>query len=331
MITNTDNILLETASNFRERQFIREMSEYEKKNMSTNLVSKLYDSLLNKAHAKFDSIDDSKGDITKYIGYKTMMETMDALKKFILSSRGVTLPKEWETIYTAINNIERQKTEFTVSYKLNRQLGKLLYCTMVAAAVESITLLLVSSIEFVKNPTMGQVVIATKMTETGYFPIQKLEEFNMSIGNGEFSKVMKTINTTDKNQIVGEAVMIPFAIVGGIVALVVILRELVFYFYYGRMKLADFLDYQKTFLEYNVSALEADRTLDNSKKGNIIKKQKKIIEKLDKWADKIRVNHKMSAIEAKDALAKEKKEYSLDTLSNDPKTSKIEFAGLKLL
>lgn len=319
------------CSDYKARRILTEMDEHEQNQVTNNVISKLYDSLLNKSYGKFDEITKSKGDITQYEGYNDTIATLDAMEKMITNTKGVNVPNEMKIIRQAIANVIRYKPEFVTSYKLERQMGQLIYVTVVASIIESTTLLLASSIEFVKNPAMGEVIIAKKMSNQGYLPIENLNKFNMSAGNGELIQVLKTVNTTDKDKLVG-GIAIPFIAVGAVIATIVLLREMVYHFYNLRQGLSDYLLLQKKFLEYNAYEIDLNKELDAEKKKEIKANQKKVIQEIDKLADVIKIKYKSNEIATISALKKEKEVYSLNSVQKDINRNNMnEVQGLRLL
>lgn len=326
------SIILE-ASSYKERQMLMELSDYEKENAGNSAITKLYNSLLNKSLSKFESIDASKGDITKFEGYKTMNEVIDSMEKVIKTSKAM-LPRELEIVKQSISNVERLTKDFVASYKLEKEFGIIAYRHIVADILAGLSLVLSSTIEFVKNPTMGEVVIVTKMKETGYLPILQLESFNRLVSTGDFYKVMKVINKSNMVQkeeaVLASAIAVPFIIIGSFIAVISLLREIVFYFYFGRMKLSQYLEQQAAFVDYNIIAVEASKEINPAKKKDILKKQKAASDKLMKLSDKIKVDNKMTAVQVKDQMKKEEESYSFSAIKDEIKTS-IGNGGFKIL
>ena len=333
MYLNDPLSIIFEASSYKERQMLMELSDYEKENAGNSAITKLYNSLLNKTLSNYDSIDASKGDISKLEGYNTLNEVIISMKKVIQTSK-VMIPRELEIIEQAIANVERLTKDFTTSYKLEREFGIIAYRHIVADIFAGLSLVLSSTIEFVKNPTMGEVVIVTKMKETGYLPITQLESFNRIVSTGDFYKVMKIVNKSSMVQKEGIAVAstiaIPFIAIGAFIAVITLLREIAFFFYYGRMQLSQYLEHQAAFIDYNIIAVEASKEIDPSKKKDILKKQKAASAKLMKLSDKIRVDHKMTAIQVKDQMKKEEESYSFSSIKDDIKTN-IGNGGFKIL
>lgn len=315
------------GTSVKDRKKVSQMSDFEKAGLLGSSVQQLYDSLLDKSRSKLDEIDTCKGDITKFHGYDNMVACLDSVSDMIKNTRGVNDLKELNIVKQAINNIVRQTEAFTTSYKLERDFGQVIFRMLVAACVESTSIIIASVIEFLKDSQSQTIAIVRNPDTKDYLPIMQLEKFNTTISTGEFTKVMNAVNSTNKEKLVGGVVAIPFVIVGAVVGIVILLRELAFYYYYSRMKVSQFCDHQKDFLEYNIAALESDRTIDAAKKKEIIRKQKDVIKKLEKASDKIKVNHKMTAVQARDQIRKEKETYTLDTATTKTASNTLSAAS----
>ena len=81
------DILLENCESYSERREVLGLTEADLHNVNNNMVGKLFNSALSKAHIDYEDIPKSKGDITKYSGYKSMMECLELLKDISLKSR----------------------------------------------------------------------------------------------------------------------------------------------------------------------------------------------------------------------------------------------------
>ena len=98
--------------------------------------------------------------------------------------------------------------------------------------------------------------------------------------------------------------------------IVPLLRSVIYYFYYSRMKVTTFLDQQSTFLELNKANIES-MTVDAKTKKEVMKKQSEMIKKFQTLADKIRVNDKLSTNKATNVMKDENKKWTLDNVKPD--------------
>ena len=113
MIVSVDQeikkILLRNATSFKDRNTIIAMEAAEEERVDNVMVAKLYELAISKANIDFDDIPSSKGDITKYVGYNTMVDSLNLVKD-LAKQQNVKI-KEIEIVETAVNNI--------VTYKVN--------------------------------------------------------------------------------------------------------------------------------------------------------------------------------------------------------------------
>ncbi|NNV04712.1 hypothetical protein, partial [Brevibacillus sp. MCWH] len=112
-------IVLENAKTFSERNEVVELL-LENKNpyVSNTLVTNLYKSVLDKSYIDFGNIPESKGDLTKYEGYKNMMEVISIVKE--LSEKYDTKIPELNIVETTIENIITYRDIFEKGFKMNK-------------------------------------------------------------------------------------------------------------------------------------------------------------------------------------------------------------------
>ena len=203
---------------------------------------------------------------------------------------------------------------FTKAYKLNVELPMIVYNTITLSIISSVSYMISSCIEFIKEPNGGfdiaiDKVSAVKAKDCILF--KDLDKFNSICANGQLDKSMEyVIQMNSKNFVDGG-----FGIGAGAVALGVILiiiplmRELVFFFYYSRTKISNYFDAQATLLQMNAYNIENNLTRDDKTKKEIAKKQKTIADKFRGISNKIAINTRTGeskAVKETDKLSKEK-------------------------
>ena len=318
MVAQNDaiKILLDNAQSYKERREIFALTEAELNNVNNNMVAKLFKSAIDKSYVDFDDIPESKGDITRYKGYKTMTDTLTTIGD--IASRSNIKLAELDIIQKAISNIIAYREQFEKGFKLNKDFIILQYNTLVAMCVESTTLLMVSLVDYVKRVDKLEFTVVNSKINIGGICITNLDKFNKTVANGDFSKVIGAVIKTGAQGFTGMSIAIPAAIIVGSILLVNIIREAIFYFYQSRMKLSDFLKTQALFLELNRNNLEANAAgLPAAKKNEIIKKQEKLIVKLRTLADKIKVNSKMAEDKSKADIKKENDGWKIADVKTD--------------
>jgi len=323
------DIIMENARTFAERREISSLTENQIAKINNVMISNLYKTAIEKSHIDFEDIPESKGDITRYSGYKTMSQVIAIFKE--ISDGSNTLKDAVTTVELAINNIIANREAFEKGFKLNKEFIILLYNTLVYACVESISVILSSYIDFVVHPDKVEFEIIKAPSNPGWLSLGNLKKFNQSVNTGDFQRSMKQIISSGRENLAG-AVTIPLIVIGGFVALVGVMRELTFYFYYSRMKLAEYLEQQATFLELHQDNMMNDRRLFITRKPLTIEEKKKIEEKQNKRiktlrdiAKRIQVNTVRAGKDATDNLKVQNKKWTFNEVKNQSLNNDIGF------
>lgn len=321
-------ILLENAKTFSERNEITGLMESEMNSVTSAMVSNLYKSAIEKSYINFENIPESKGDLTRYEGYKSMVGSI-ALLKELCKKHNVKIA-ELETVETAMNNIITYRDAFEKGFKLEKEFIMLQYNILVYACVEALSVIISSYVDFVKRPDRVEFVLnKNPRHHHGFLLMKNLEFFNMAVKKGEFSKVLNGVINSGKEGFTGaESILIPAFIIGAVASIVPLIRELIFVFYYSRMKLSDYLEHQATFLEINKQNIQASN-LPAKQKNEIIKKQTKYIEKLRRISESIKVDGTMSENKATIELNKENKAWTINDVKSQ--AASMDTTGFQLL
>lgn len=312
----TRNFFMENAS-YADKRAVMALTEADLTQVSNNLVSELYKSAINKSHIDFDDIPASRGDITKYNGYADMQQCLDIVDN-IAKQSNIKI-KETDIVRTAIGNIVALRDVYTKGYALNNDFIMLQYCTMTALCVEATTGIIASFVDYVKTVDAVQFTIINSKTSAAQIAIENLDSFNTFVSSGDYAKVCNVvIKNGNATGIVKEsAVVITAAVLTSLVAIVVLMRNIVFRFFYFRMKLSDYLKMQAMFLEMNRANLEAkENRMSPDKRKKVIKKQAELADKLTKMSDKLKVDSTTANITASRELKKENTSYTLDSVKN---------------
>lgn len=333
MYTYTDNdalnILIENAS-YAERKQIFALTESEQLKVNNEMVARLFNSALKKSHVDFDDIPSSKGDITKYTGYKSMMNSLSQLRQ-IASTSNMKIP-ELDIIEKAISNVIAYRDVFEKGFKLGKDFIILQYNTVVAACVISTSSVIASYVDFVKRIDNVEFKIINTKGSAGNICIDSLKTFNKTVASGDFAKVTNSVIKTGviESVTVASALAIGAGIIGGSILLVTIIRHLIFYFHYSKQKLSDYLELQATFLEMNKNNLTAKGNgMSPDKVKKVMDKQEKLIQKLMSLSDKLKVNATMTEVKATTEMKKENSEWKFDEVKS--KTSSQDLNGFQLI
>ena len=145
-----------------------------------------------------------------------------------------------------------------------------------------------------------------------------LEKFNKICGNGDFDKAMDyVISQNNAKNFSGFSIAFgvsSVAVIFGILLTIIpLIRELIFIFYFTRVKVSEYFDQQANLLLMNSYNIENNLSRDDKSKKEIAKKQKAIADSFKKIANKIKVNIKTGESKTKSETAKlDSKKYKQD-------------------
>ena len=309
------------------RKAVRCMNEADQHSVLTSLTSKLYDNIVSKVDdIDYGDIPMSKGDITQIPNWFKLRQCVDLLKDILVGFKQDTTPID--TIALALANVETRKDLFTRAFKMDAELPIIMYNNVVLTIIDAVSYMIATSIEFMKTPnrdsfqiTLDKVAFAKTKSNMLY---NNLKKFNKSCESKDFDKAMEHIlqNRIKKlSEGAVASVATSLAIAGAAILLILniipILREMVFFFYYTRMRVSDFFDIQADLLQMNAYNVENDTSKSDEQKERIISKQLKIVEFFRKMANKISINSKKAEIETTKEITSANKKMKLSDVTNE--------------
>ena len=312
------------------RMAIINMNEADQTAILTSLTSKLYDHIV----AKVDDIDygdipATEGDITKLPNYTKLVECVDLLKNILNEFKQDTAPID--EIAVAIANVGTRKDLFNRAFKLDCELPILMYNNTVLSIISAVSLMIATSIEFIKTPNKDSFQITldkVAFTKTKNNMLYKnLKKFNKICENKEFDKAMNHIIDATVKAAKNEAAVGGLAVAGVVAVAVIlanivpILREMVFFFYYSRMRVSDFFDIQADLLQMNAYNVQNNESLNGEEKEKIVSKQFKIVNLFRSIANKISFTGRKAEVECSKEVANADRKLKIDELSDDPETA----------
>ena len=309
------------------RKAVRCMNEADQHSVLTALTSKLYDNIVTKVDdIDYGDIPMSKGDISKLANYEKLRECIELLRGILVEFKQDTTPID--IIAEALSNIETRKDLFGRAYKLDVELPIMMYNNTVLTLIDSVSYMIATSIEFMKTPnrdsfqiTLDKVAYAKTKHNMLY---SNLKKFNKSCKSGDFDKAMEhVLQNRVKRLSEGAAVGVvgTLAAIGSAILLILniipILREMVFFFYYTRMRVSDFFDIQADLLQMNAYNVENNSTKDDEQKERIVSKQLKIVELFRKIANKISINSKKAEVDTTKEIINTNKKMKLTDVTDE--------------
>lgn len=299
--------------------------EQEQNKLLISLTRKLYDHITRKiTDIDFGGIPDTKGDITKLDNYNEMLECLSVIGSIMVSNKQDT--HAIDTIKLAIYNIESRKDKFELAFKLKNELPIIIYSTMTLAVVSSISLLISSSIEYIKLPNSEDFEISLnktslKKTDQGLM-FNNLDKFNKSCAKGDIDNVIDALNKSNAKNLLGglEVYMLLNVAIVATLALNIIplMREIIYFFYYSRVKLSDYLSLQSDLLQMNMYNLDSKEEIDPEEKEKIKEKQSKIVNLFKRLSNAINISDKSATNNAERDITKDKDiKLTIDDLESD--------------
>jgi hypothetical protein len=171
-------------------------------------------------------------------------------------------------------------------------------------------------VQYIKLPgsdTFQATIDKSALVKTkDHMVFDNLKKFNEAYRKGQINNAMEYVIKSNSKNLFGELTFAAGAV--GVIAIlfciVPILREMIFLFYYERVRMSEYFDMQADMLQINAYNVEHNRPdLDNTQKKNISAKQMKIAERFRKAANFIGIKMKESEKQATKELTKENKKY----------------------
>lgn len=312
------------------RHTLLTINEADQNRVLESLTSKLYQSIMNKAaDIDFGSIPDSKGDITQIDNYDQLIECINIIRDILVEYK-----QDLSTINIvtdAIDNVQARIDLWRKGFALKLDLPVLMYNTIVLSIVSSVSLLIATSIEFIKDA--GDASYNIKFDKVTYAKskdnilFNNLKRFNSSCKSGELDRSLEHVFKAAKKQFTGLDVLTVVSIVGvvGIITNIIpILRELVFFFYNTKQTISDYFAIQADLLQINTEYVKENPnlTLSASERKEVIKKQSKIVGVFRKIANAMAIDHKSAEAKTNKDVEDNKKKYNV----NDIVDSKLDSA-----
>ena len=308
-------------SDTETRRSLIGLDEADKSKMLVSLTSKLYDKIVEKVDdINYGTIPASRGDITKIENYNSMTECLDIIYSILKQYDQNTEPVD--TVVTAINNIKSRKELFTKAYAINAELPIVFYNTIVLSIVSSISFLIATSIEFIKNP--GDDSFTVSLDKVAYVKtsnnllLDNLRRVNTSCAKGELDKSLNECMKVNTKQMAGSAgfvILSAVSLIGLAKVIIPILQELTYFFYNTPQTISDYFAVQADLIQMNTSNI-VYRDIDENKKKKIISKQLKIADKFRKISNVFNIEYKKAEKKSKHDRESDKKKYKTSEITD---------------
>lgn len=303
------------------RTVLMNIDEADQNTVLQSLTHKLYDNIVERVDdIDYGELPNTKGDITKLSNYNQLTDCIDTITALLIEYKQDTT-KNIDIAAEALNNIVVRKKLFERAYAYNVELPMIMYNTISLSIISSVSYVICACIEFIKSPSSDTFdveldkVALLKTRDNLLF--SNLKKFNDSCRKGQFDQSMEFIIKNNIKNLTGASVGL---VVGGLTLLgillniIPILRELIFFFYYSRVRVSDYFDIQADLLQMNAQGLEYNNEIDPEKKKKIVNKQMKIVDIFRKISNKLAINNKECEVATSKEIANTTKKYKTNEI-----------------
>lgn len=316
------NLLKENVANLTtgDMNDLLALDENTKVQVSDVLLKRLLQSSAGKVKdVDFGDIPDSQGDITKVKDYQKLLDSLDVVEG-IAKDSGKTI-EEVQTVRNAIKNIESRKEAFGNAFVMKDNLMVLIYVTTVMGIYYATSHLITVTIEYVRDPDVDS--IETIMTNLDYnkdrmLALNNLQKFNQLVDAGDLDKLIKHNQEKNGQNFSGTtALLIGVSIIPLASLFIYTIRELVYLFYFSRIKFADFCELQMEFLNAQAEFNNSRKASNGKDYKKIAKKQKTIVKKLEKIRNFVEVQNNKAVKQTVNQVRKDKPVESIADIDKE--------------
>lgn len=179
------------------RHHIIQLQEDNKEDqLASALTNELYQKIQQDVtKINYESISRSRGDITRIDNYQILMETLGIMQDLVTQYRQDSTPVE--IVISAEENLRNRKDLFTKAYAINASLPVITYNNIALAIVASVSFLIATCVEYIKDPALGSFSIAIDNVAYAknreHLLFKSLGGFNDACASGELDRSLNTI------------------------------------------------------------------------------------------------------------------------------------------
>lgn len=308
------------------------LNEADKSQVLAALANKLYAKIVkNVQDIDYGTIPLTKGDITKMENYIDLTETLDIIKEMLVYYKQPTT--DVDIILNSIENVKKLQRVWEKAFAIDCGIVVVLYNNICLGIVSATSLLIASTIEFIKEPSEAEFPLTIKKVSKNKtaeaLMLRNLDKFNRSCETGELERTCKELcekNYAVKQEaalqeaeqcitekkvldvVVSVGVAIPTAILSVaslllvVTGIIPILRELTLTFYNARQSISDYLAMESDVVRINADHVQYNSAKSDEAKEKITNKQLKIADRLKRMSNKIGIKMTKAAKLAEDEV-----------------------------
>jgi hypothetical protein len=214
----------------------------------------------------------TKGDITVIKNYDDMEQSLNGLLSLYNSSRGSNLPREILDVETIHMYLLKNRSMFKKAFSKNLREVEFFYASLCLTLFHSVALLIVRTVKFVKDGQIHRTVLTGSMDDP--VMLSNLHTVTRNIRSGKVDEFLKTALKGN-----GLHEFVTLGIASGLALWIIwSIRDIVYYFFTARKKVAVWFDSYAIFLE-----MHAAKTAKHNK--GAAKKQAALAKKFHKVSD----------------------------------------------
>ena len=321
------------ASTPEDKKYMQSMGKDDIHQINGTLVQKLYSTIIERKDCDFGDIPSSKGDITKCKYYKSTIESLDVLSELMVKNEIPTM--DVDIVKEAISNVKKYKPSFELAFSLKQDYLILFYNTIVMAIVDATSMIIADYMNYLVGPEQSRYDSVKSRIDNsrGRISIDSLQRFNNEVKVGHFDTMANNLNDAQRKNFTGAitGVVVAGVVITALVSVIPITRELIYFYYRSRVKLADYMDMQADFLELNKLGVQASSNKSAQQKKEIIKKQEKVILKCRRRADKLKINEEDIGTLAKKQVENDNKGFSLKSIEKQMFSNKMDGTSFNIV
>ena len=295
------------------------MNEAEQNSLLLSLTNKLYKMIVDKIDSiDYGEIPNTKGDITKLSKYDELRECHKVLRGIFQQFREKDEPIN--VLEDAVDNIVNMKDIFVGAFMAKAEFPKSVYNTMTLAVINATSFMIATCIEYIKSPKKEGLEIVLNKTGVAkakeHLVYISLKDFNEACRKGEVENALRPfVQNRAKGFVMTAAFGIKAALViGGVVlAILPILKDLVYFYYATKARVSQYFDLQAKLLEMNANELRDNADIKTEgDKASVIRRQLAIAKTFHDISNFLTVDAKGSEVEATKEIKKDKQSYKID-------------------
>ena len=182
--------------------YVATLEDAGKEELLSALSSALYDKIVAKVDdIDFGTIPLSRGDITKVQNWDQTEECLNIMRNLVMQYK--QSPAIVDVVITAAQNIKDRKGEFVRAYAVDAEFPMLIYNLIVLSIERSVSLMIATCIQFIKDPSSNTPVqaldkVAYQKTMDDML-FKQLVTFNNQCKNGTIDKSIKDVLNKSRN------------------------------------------------------------------------------------------------------------------------------------